>query len=82
MSTNTFLGGVRADFALLFGSVFLSIFAAVIAYVFSQADLTNVVISGTISVETLMGTFVGIVIAIIGFLGITRGRAITTGSQQ
>ena len=82
MATNTWLGGVRADFALFFGSVFLLIFAGAMVYIFTQADFSQVVISGTISVETLMGTFIGIVIAVIGFLGITRNRAVTPGSQQ
>ena len=82
MATNKFLGGIRADFALLFASVFLSIFAGAIIYVFTQADFSKVAISGTISVETLMGTFVGIVIAVVGFLGMTRGRAITPNSSD
>ncbi len=80
MSVNSFLGGVKSDFALLFSSVFLSIFAVAIIYLFSRADFSNVVITGSISVEMLMGAFIGIVIAVVGFLGITKGRVETKPS--
>ena len=76
MSANTFLGGVRSDFALLFASVFLCIFAGIIVYAMTQVE-----IAGEIQVETLMVAFMGIVVAIIGFLGITKGRAETKDSS-
>jgi len=76
MDMNSFLDGVKQDFAFLFASVFLSVFAGLIIYA-----ITQVKIEGTVQVETLMVAFMGIVIAIIGFLGITKGRMETKGSQ-
>ena len=81
MSADTLQGATRRDIALIFGMIFLTIFAGLIIWVIAQADFTNVTITGAISVEMLMGTFVGIVIAVVGFLGITRGRVTTAGSE-
>ena len=45
----------------------------------SQADVSQIQISGSIDANYLMGIFTGIVIAVVGFLGITRGRQDTPG---
>jgi len=71
----------KNDTALVFGAIFLTIFAGMIIYIISQADLSGILITGTIDANWLFGIFTGIVIAVIGFIGITRGgRATTPGS--
>ncbi|MCH7561796.1 MAG: hypothetical protein IIC67_10615 [Thaumarchaeota archaeon] len=67
----------KADTALIFGMVFLVIFAGLIIYVISQADLSGIAVTGSIDANWLFGIFTGIVIAVIGFIGITRGRQTT-----
>ena len=71
----------KSDAALIFGMVFLVIFAGLIIYVISQADLSGISITGSIDANWLFGIFTGIVIAVIGFIGITRGRQTTPNSQ-
>jgi len=70
----------KSDAALIFGMIFLVIFAGLIIYVISQADLSGIAITGSIDANWLFGIFTGIVIAVIGFIGITRGRQTTPGS--
>jgi len=74
---DTLFGGTTKDYATVFGLAFLTIFAVLIIYIISQANFDSVNITGSISVEMLMGTFIGIVIAVVGFLGITKGRVQT-----
>lgn len=68
----------RQQLAPVFAGTFLAIFAVLILYIISQADLSQITISGSIDVNYLMGIFTGIVIAVIGFLGITKGRQDTS----
>lgn len=70
----------KQDAGLVTAIVFLGIFAGLILYIISGADLSNITISGAIDVNYLFGIFTGIVIAVIGFLGITRGRQQTPGT--
>lgn len=72
----------RQQLAPVFAGVFLSIFAGLILYIVSQADLTQITISGSIDANYLMGIFTGIVIAVVGFLGITKGRQDTPPAQK
>jgi len=67
----------KSDAALIYGMVFLTIFAGLVIYVISQADLSDIKITGSIDANWLFGIFTGIVIAVIGFIGITRGRQAT-----
>ena len=64
----------RQQLAPIFGGIFLTIFAGLILYIISQADISQIQISGSIDANYLMGIFTGIVIAVVGFLGITKGR--------
>ena len=74
---DTFKGATKQDIAILFTIVFLGGFATVIGYMVLTAE-TDIKITGTIDANYLMGIFTGIVIAMVGFLGITRGRAETS----
>jgi len=67
----------KQDSALIVGLVFLAIFAGLVVYIISGADLTGIQISGMIDVNYIFGIFTGIVIAFIGFIGITKGRTPT-----
>lgn len=78
---DTFLGGTKADLTKLWSIVFLSIFAGLIIYIILQANLEQITISGSIDVNYIFGIFTGIVIAVIGFLGITRGKVVTPGTE-
>ena len=79
-SKDTFLGASKADLTKIWSIVFLSIFAFLILYIITQADLDQITITGSIDVNYIFGIFTGIVIAVIGFLGITRGRVATPGA--
>jgi len=70
----------KNDIALMVGLVFLAIFAGLVIYIISGADLTGITITGAIDVNYVFGIFTGIVIAFIGFIGITRGKTPTNGS--
>ena len=69
----------RQQLAPVFAATFLTIFAGLILYILSQADVSQIQISGSIDANYLMGIFTGMVIAVVGFLGITRGRQDTPG---
>ena len=71
----------KSDAALIFGMLFLVIFAGLIIYVISQADLSGIAITGSIDANWLFGIFTGIVIAVIGFIGITKGRQATPNGK-
>lgn len=71
----------KQDTTLVTAIVFLGIFAGLIIYIIAGADLTGIQISGSIDANYLFGIFTGIVIAVIGFLGITRGKAQTPGTN-
>ena len=79
-SKDTLLGASKADLTKIFSIVFLSIFAGLILLIIAQANFEDVTISGSIDVNYIFGIFTGIVIAVIGFLGITRNRATTPGT--
>ena len=71
----------KNDVALIVGLVFLAIFAGLVIYIISGADLTGITITGAIDANYIFGIFNGIVIAFIGFIGITKGKVPTQGSQ-
>ena len=79
-SKDTLLGASKADLTKIFSIVFLSIFAGLILLIIAQANFEDVTISGSIDVNYIFGIFTGIVIAVIGFLGITHNRATTPGT--
>jgi len=72
----------KSDTALIVGLVFLGIFAGLVVYIIADADLTEIKITGNIDANYIFGIFTGIVIAFIGFIGITRGKVTTQGSQN
>lgn len=72
----------KSDAALIFGMLFLTIFAGLVIYVIAQADLTQISITGSIDANWLFGIFTGIVISVIGFIGITRGRQATPNGRS
>ena len=74
---DTFLGATKQDIAVVFTIVFLGAFAGGIGWMVYQADF-DVKVTGNIDANYLMGIFTGIVIAMVGFLGITKGRSETT----
>lgn len=79
-SDNTTLGGTKQDIARIFGFVFLGIFGALIILIMTQANFNEIEVSGTLDINTIMVAFMGIVISIMGWVGITRGRTITPNS--
>jgi len=64
----------KQQLAPVFAGVFLTIFAGLILYILSQADVSKISITGSIDANYLMGIFTGIVIAVVGFFGLTKGR--------
>lgn len=78
----TTLGGTKQDLTRIFAFAFLTLFAIIIILIVSQADFTQIAISGTLDVNTFMVAFMGIIVALVGWLGITKGRQDTTTTTK
>lgn len=66
---DTLAGATKGDIQKAVAIGFLGIFGVVILYMVFFSGKIDVKITGTIDVNTFIGPFIGIIIAMIGWLG-------------
>lgn len=71
---DTLAGATKGDIQKAVAIGFLGIFGAAILYLFFKGSV-DVTITGNIDVNTLLGPFIGIIIAMIGWLGFKMAQS-------
>ena len=73
MSADTLAGASKRDVATMIGIGFMALFGVIIVIILFKANYT-VAISGNLDANLIWGTFIGIIMSVMAYLGFKNQR--------